>query len=325
MEDYGADADPLYVVMSRPPRLEFSGAVYHVIARGNEQRDVFRDDSDRELYLCRLARYQTQFRFRLYAYCLMTNHVHLALETGPVPLSRIVLGLHGSYAQAFNQRHGRVGHLFQGRYKALLVQKTAYLLALVRYIHENPVKAGLVRQAAAYRWSSDRFYRGTSAPDWLDPRGLLELLGADPARAARRYRSFMESQTGERYEGLKAVARVVKGDERYARMAFERSIGPEIHPRWSIEQIARTAAKRAGLDLEELRGRTLPGERSRVRAMAGFVASRHCRMPLTTTAEFFHRDGTTLVRDLRRLENEIAGRPELRDEIAGILNDLDGS
>jgi putative transposase len=101
--------------MSRPPRLEFAGAVYHVIARGNEQRDVFRDDSDREFYLRRLARYQTKFRFRLYAYCLMTNHVHLALETGPVPLSRIVLALHSSYAQAFNQRHRRVGHLFQGR------------------------------------------------------------------------------------------------------------------------------------------------------------------------------------------------------------------
>jgi putative transposase len=325
MEDYGADTDPLYPVMSRPPRLEFSGAVYHVIARGNEQRDVFRDDLDRELYLCRLARYQTQFRFRLYAYCLMTNHVHLALETGPVPLSRIVLGLHGSYAQAFNQRHGRVGHLFQGRYKALLVQKTAYLLALVRYIHENPVKAGLVRQAAAYRWSSDRFYRGTSAPDWLDPRGLLELLGADPARAARRYRSFMASQTGERYEGLKAVARVVKGDERYARTAFERSIGQEIHPRWSVEQIARTAAKRAGVGLEDLLGRSLSAERSGVRAITALIASRHCRIPLTKTAEFFHRDGTTLVRDVRRLENELLVRPESCNELAAILRDLDGS
>jgi REP-associated tyrosine transposase len=179
--------------MPRPPRLEFSGSVYHVIARGNEQRDVFRDDSDRELYLCRLARYQARFRFRLYAYCLMTNHVHLALETGAVPISRIVLSLHRSYAQEFNQRHQRVGHLFQGRYKAYLVQKTAYLLALIRYIHENPVKAGLVRHAADYRWSSDRFYRGKTPPDWLDPPGLLQLLGADPARAARRYRSLMES------------------------------------------------------------------------------------------------------------------------------------
>lgn len=192
--------------MPRPPRLEFSGAVYHVIARGNEQRDVFRDDSDRELYLRRLARYQVRFRFRLYAYCLMTNHVHLALETGAVPLSRIVLALHGSYAQAFNLRHGRVGHLFQGGHKAYLVQKTTYLQALVRYIHENPVRAGLVHHAADYRWSSDRFYRGKTAPDWLDPPGLLQLLGADPARAARRYRSLMESRLTDPYEDLNVIA-----------------------------------------------------------------------------------------------------------------------
>jgi chromosomal replication initiation ATPase DnaA len=135
----------------------------------------------------------------------------------------------------------------------------------------------------------------------------------------------MESQTAERYEGLKAVARVVKGDDRYARTVFERSTGPEVRRGWSVEQIARTAAKRAGADLEDLRGRTLSGERSRVRAMTGFVASRHCRIPLTKAAEFFHRDRSTLVRDLRRLESELAGRQELRDEIAGILSDLDGS
>lgn len=325
MEDEGADAGSLYLLMSRPPRLEFSGAVYHVIARGNEQRDVFRDDTDRELYLDRLARYQTQFRFRLYAYCLMTNHVHLALETGPVALSRIVLALHGSYAQAFNQRHARVGHLFQGRYKAYLVQKTAYLLALVRYIHENPVKAGLVRRAAAYRWSSDRFYRGALAPDWLDPRGLLELLGADPGRAARRYRSFMESQSNESYEGLRAVARVVKGDEKYARQVFKQWAQPEVPRRWSTEEIARTAAKRAGVGIEDLLSRSLSAERSRVRGLTALIASRHCRIPLARTAEFFHRDGTTLVRDVRRLEGELGRRPELGDEIAAILSELERS
>jgi REP element-mobilizing transposase RayT len=302
--------------------LEFSGAVYHVIARGNEQREVFRDDSDRELYLRRLARYRTEFRFRLYAYCLMTNHIHLAVETGPVPLSRIVLALHSSYAQAFNQRHLRVGHLFQGRYKALVVQRASYLLALVRYIHENPVKAGLVSHPADYRWSSDRFYRGTAAPDWLDPSGLFELLGADPARATRCYRKFMETRSTEDYEGLKPVDRVVKGDEAYARKVLESSNQPGAPRHWAVEQIARVAARRAGARLEEVRGQTPFAGRSRIRAMTGFVASRHCRIPLTRTARFFHRDGTTLVRDVRRLEGDLERTPELGAEIAGILNDL---
>jgi REP element-mobilizing transposase RayT len=309
--------------MSRPPRLEFSGAVYHVIARGNEQRDVFRDDSDRDLYLRGLARYQTRFRFRLYAYCLMTNHIHLALETGAEPLSRIVLALHSSYAQAFNKRHERVGDLFQGRYKAFLVQKTAYLLALIRYIHENPVKAGLVHRASDYPWSSDRFYRGKIAPDWLDPSGLLQLLGADPARAARRYRLFMESQQTDAYETFDPIANLVKGDESYARKVLEMLPDSELRRDWNIDQIARTAARRAGVGLEHLRGRALSRDRSRIRAIAAFIANRHCRIPLTRAAEFFRRDGTTLVRDVRRLEIELAARPECAKEIATILKDLE--
>lgn len=311
--------------MSRQHRLEFSGALYHVIARDNEQRDIFRDDADRELYLRRLAHYRDRFRFRLYAYCLMTNHVHLALETGPVPLSRIVLALHSSYAQAFNQRYTRVGHLFHGRYRALLVQKTAYLLALVRYIHENPVKAGIVSNPRLYRWSSDRFYRGGSAPDWLDVQGLLELLGADPARAASRYRAFMNYQRSNAYEDLKALAHVVKGDERFARNAFEIAADPEERRRaWTVEQIARAVARRAGLGLEEMRGRALSFERAHVRATIGYVAWKHGRIPLTKVAEFFHRHGTTLVRDVRRFEVDLERRREVREDLDSILHELDG-
>jgi putative transposase len=206
-----------------------------------------------------------------------------------------------------------------------LVQKASYLLALIRYIHENPVKAGLVTNSANYRWSSDRFYRGTPAPHWLDSGGLFELLGADPGRAARRYRSLMESQSTERYEGLRTVGRLVKGDENYARQVLRLSTEPEVVRRWTIEEIARAAAERAGMDLEELQGRSACGDRSRVRAMTGFVASRHCRIPLTKTAAFFHRDGTTLVRDVRRLESELAKSTGCRDEIAAILRELEGS
>ena len=107
--------------MSRPLRVEYSGALHHVTARGNERRAVFRDDVDRETYLGLLRRYRDRFGFRVHAYCLMTNHVHLAVETLAIPLSRVMLALHGSYSQAFNRRHRRVGHLFQGRYKAFLV------------------------------------------------------------------------------------------------------------------------------------------------------------------------------------------------------------
>src|SRR5713226_4605632 len=127
--------------MARPLRLEFPGALYHVIARGNERKSIYRDNEDRQRYLDRLSFYRKKFSFQLLAYCLMDNHVHLAIETGKAPLSRIMAGLQSSYTQYFNWRHARVGHLFQGRYKALLVDEDPYGLALIRYIHENPVRA----------------------------------------------------------------------------------------------------------------------------------------------------------------------------------------
>jgi REP element-mobilizing transposase RayT len=309
--------------MPRAPRLEFAGAVYHVIARGNEQRDIFRSDSDRELYLRLMAHYRDRFRFRLYAYCLMSNHVHLALEAGAVPLSRIVLALHGSYAQSFNRRHQRAGHLFQGRYKAFLVQKTSYLLALVRYIHENPVKAGLVGDSRSYRWSSDRFYRGAQPPDWLDTRGLLQLLGADPGRAARRYRTFMASVRPTSYEDLEAVAQVVKGDESFSRSAFEKASESERLRTWSLEEIAHVVGRKAGLGLQEIRGRRFSLERARARALIGLLARTHCKIPLTRVSEFFRRDGSTLVRDCRKLEAELADQKDLAREIGAIVAELD--
>ena len=182
--------------MARPLRLEYPGAVYHVIARGNERRAVFREDTDRELYLERLELYQKRFGFRVYAYCLMTNHIHLAVETGKASLSRIMLGLQGSYTQAFNRRRGRVGHLFQGRYKSLVVQKDRYLLALVRYIHENPVLAGIVREPPDYRWSSDRWYRKRGGPPWLDVNSVLGMFGRQRQAAVRAYAAFMARSEG---------------------------------------------------------------------------------------------------------------------------------
>src|SRR5215813_9519791 len=145
--------------MARPPRLEFVGAVYHVVVRGNERRAIFRDDADRERYLERLAHYRGKFGFQLLAFCLMSNHVHLALRASRFPLSRFMAGLQSSYTQWFNRKYTRAGHLFQGRYNAFLVQEDPYLLCLVRYIHENPKGARLVERAQDYIWSSDRYYR----------------------------------------------------------------------------------------------------------------------------------------------------------------------
>lgn len=127
--------------MARKPRIEYEGAFYHVITRGNQRQRVFKGDDDFQKYISLLAFYKERYKYSLYAYALMSNHVHLLIETRQIPLSKILQGINQSYTMYFNRRYKTVGHLFQGRYKAILCDKDAYLLSLIKYIHLNPVKA----------------------------------------------------------------------------------------------------------------------------------------------------------------------------------------
>ncbi len=154
--------------MARPLRIEFPGAFYHVYSRGNERKDIFRNPVDYELFLGILKEASQRFDFLIHAFCLMPNHFHLLLETKDANLSHAMKRLLGLYTVRFNRRHKRLGHLFQGRYKALLVEKDPYFLELSRYIHLNPVKARLVKNPEDYRWSSMRYFIKDKAPDFLE-------------------------------------------------------------------------------------------------------------------------------------------------------------
>lgn len=311
--------------MSRPLRLEYPGAVYHVIVRGNERRAVFRDDSDRDLYLGRLGHYEKRLGFRIYAYCLMTNHIHLAMEAGKVPLSRIMLGLQGSYTQAFNRRHDRVGHLFQGRYKALVVQKDRYLLALVRYIHANPVQAGIVKEPWEYRWSSDRWYRRRGGPAWLDVDFVLGMFGRRRKAAMQKYRDFMARFEGESYEALQTIGQLVKGDEDFATRILEESGEPEVVRRGvTVNRVANTVAEVLKLELDDLRSSRRSRDLSSARAIAGYVGREHGRISLSRMAEHFRRDRSTMVRDVQRLEKRLDQSRGLRDTVAAVMKRLPG-
>jgi len=145
--------------MARPLRLEFRGALYHVTSRGEGREDIYVDDADREEWLDVPGEVCGRFNWMVHAYCLMTNHYHVLLETPDGNLSRGMRQLNGVYTQRFNRAHARVGHVFQGRYKAVIVQKDAYLMELARYIVLNPVRARMVRSAREWRWSS---YRATA-------------------------------------------------------------------------------------------------------------------------------------------------------------------
>lgn len=178
--------------MSRPLRIEFPGAVYHVTSRGNARADIFEDDSDRTLFLDILAKVVARYNWLCHAYCLMGNHYHLLIETPEGNLSAGMRQLNGVYTQAFNRTHQRDGHLFKGRFKSILVEKDSYLLELSRYTVLNPVRAGLVTKPEHYPWSSYLATLGKAeTPPWLTTTWLLSNFSKLQPDARNQYRRFV--------------------------------------------------------------------------------------------------------------------------------------
>ena len=178
--------------MTRPVRIEFSGALYHVTSRGDRREAIYEDDADRERFLEILGEVVRVWNWTCHAFCLMTNHYHLVIETPDGNLSKGMRQLNGVYTQASNRRHGRVGHLFQGRYKAILVDGDAYLLELTRYVVLNPVRAGMVRHPGEWLWSSYQAMTGKSkALPWMATDGLLAQFSTNRTEAVDRYIQFV--------------------------------------------------------------------------------------------------------------------------------------
>jgi REP element-mobilizing transposase RayT len=184
--------------MSRSIRIEFPDALYHVTARGDRREAIFEDDQDRQTFLLILEKTVTQFNWLCYAWCLMDNHYHLLIQTPDGNLSKGMRQLNGVATQTSNRRHHRVGHLFQGRFKAILVDHDAYLLELSRYIVLNPVRAGMVKAPADWAWSSYRASAGLApAAPWLAVDGVLSQFAKRRSLAQQRYAQFVR-------EGIKA-------------------------------------------------------------------------------------------------------------------------
>lgn len=179
--------------VARPLRVEYDGAVYHVTSRGNARQLMFMDDPDCLLFLEVLEKSVERFGWLCHAYCLMGNHYHLLLETPVANLSRGMQWLNGVYTQKFNKRHDRVGHVVQGRFKGILVERDVHLRSLTRYVVQNPVRADIVADPADYRWSSFRATAGLDPePPFLTTDWLLSQFGDDAERARADYRDFVQ-------------------------------------------------------------------------------------------------------------------------------------
>jgi REP element-mobilizing transposase RayT len=206
--------------MHRPPRLEYPGALYHVTARGVQQNAIFADDTDRSSLLAILARSLDACHARAFAFCLMGNHYHFVLQTHEPNLSTLMRRVNSVYSMTFNRRHDRHGHLFEGRFKALHVDRDAYLLEVCRYVDLNPVRAGLVERPQQWAWSSYRAHAGyVAAPHWLatqDLHGLFTGAGADEgAQGERRYSAWVAAGRGVRLWQNALREGVYLGDEAF--------------------------------------------------------------------------------------------------------------
>jgi putative transposase len=288
--------------VARKPRLHVPGGLYHVILRGNARQDVFFTAEDRKYFYELLAEGISRFGYRVHAFCLMSNHVHLALQAGEASLSAGMQNLSFRYTRYINARLGRVGHVFQGRFKAYLIDQDRYGFALIRYIHLNPVRARMVKTAGAYAWSSHRAYLEEEDLPWVTTDWVLGHFANGARVAIRRYARFVEDAHAaghsEMFYGGKADSRVV-GEEDFVRTVIKKParIKP---PRF--EAIEAYVCNKFALTREALlaqrRGR-LPAD---ARALLAWLAIQSNASTLTTLAAYFGRDISTVSHALSRLE-----------------------
>ena len=202
--------------MTRPLRLEFAGALYHITSRGNRQEAIYELDTDREGFLSVLADVCKTYNWECHAYCLMDNHYHLLVETPDANLSKGMRQLNGRYTQNFNRVHHRVGHVFQGRYKAILIEKNSYLQELSRYIVLNPVRAHMVRSAIDWPWSSYRATVGEQVkPAWLNTDWLLAGFAQTKLKAIEAYKLFVREGKGQPSPWGELKNQIFLGDEQF--------------------------------------------------------------------------------------------------------------
>jgi len=236
--------------MARPLRIEFPGAVYHVTSRGDGREDIYLSDEDREIFLKVLSHVVERFGWVCHAWCLMTNHYHLMIETPKGNLSKGMRQLNGVYTQQFNRSHGRVGHVFQGRYKAILVEKKAHLLELSRYIVRNPVAAGMVKLAEDWAWSS---YRSTAGLEQAPGFGSIDWILEQFGGSTLRYREYVDQALIEDAPLKPAKGSHVLGSEEFRKNAQKKiNAGSEI-PRLQkhIARLSLTEIKESALERGE--------------------------------------------------------------------------
>ena len=311
--------------MARKPRVHFAGAFYHVIARGNKGAKVFKSAQDYRFYLRFLKDYKNRYPFLLYAYVLMPTHVHLLIEVGEIPLSTIMQSLQFRYTHHYNLKYRTWGHLFQGRYKAILCEKDLYFLELSAYIHLNPVRAGLGEDPLDYPWSSYKAYASGAADDLVNQGVLLAQFSKILFRARREFARFVKSRMGQgkREEFYKAKDQRFLGTEDFVEEVRER-LGERgvFGYQLSIAEIVAGVVSVLGISKESIYSENRNREGSFARGVVGYLARRLAGNSLKSVAEHFGRDPVAISQGVGKLETRLREDENLRGRIKELAENL---
>jgi putative transposase len=306
--------------MSRKPRIHYPGAVYHVILRGNAGQDIFFSKKDRCQFYHLLQEGIEKYSHRILTFCLMTNHVHLVIQVGETPLSRIMQNVSFRYTRYINARKKRIGHLFQGRYKAILVDADNYLLELVRYIHNNPVRARITETIDQYAWSSHRIYLGLDTVPWLSQDLILSQFSKHEKRARKLYHDFVlkgaaEEHRSEFHRGIHEGR--ILGDDRFSEEALNKS-AEKFMPEIKLHDVVGAVTTAYGINEETLikAGKARPA--SEARAVAALLVQDIDNLTLVSLGQLLRRKIATLSQSANRARERSSKNRELEKKIETI-------
>lgn len=296
--------------MARKPRIHFPSAVYHVILRGNAGDPIFFSDQDRyRLYL--IFQYAVErFGCQIHAFCLMRNHIHLIVQTADIPLSRIMQNVSLRFTKWINYTQSRTGHLFQGRYKALLIDADAYLLELVRYIHLNPVRAGIVASADEYQWSGHSAYLGNELLPWFTTDYVLSMLSPDTEQARKAYDSFTKDGIGEgqrsEFHSGTCEGRIL-GSETFSDEILS-MVDQKGEQEYSLLDVIATVCAHFHISEEMLKTAGKARPMTEARAVVAAIVQTAPHLRLTDLAKLLGRDISALGKAAQRIAGDVTTR-----------------
>lgn len=311
--------------MARKPRVHFPGALYHVISRGNQKQDIFLDDRDLRAFFQYLSEYKVRYPFRLYAYALMKNHFHLLLEVERTPVSKVMQSLLFRYTRYFNRRYGKEGHLFQGRHKAILCDKGAYLLELVRYIHLNPVRAKVVTNPEEYLWTSHLSYLGRVRDGLVEEDFVLGQFGRQKSLARHGYRRFVLEELNighqEKYYQVKDQ-RFLGEDSFIDRIEIEKKDADNTLYNIPIEAIAQEVSRAIGVPQDRLYSLTRSREGAYGRSMVAYLTRILTGHKVVELAQHFQRSPMRMSQAIIEFEKKLHEDENLRKSVEELKKGL---